>query len=169
MYFILSLFCLVIACVSLLWMSAVDFRKLILPNKLVALFAVCGVGFHASTWDAYGFLSLMDIAFGIATGGGFMLAVRWLAGRYYVRDVLGLGDVKLIAAGGLWLGPEHILIAISVGACAGAILGIFYNMYLQMRFGQSESLGKTVVPAGPGFALGIILLALWTFRGYGLF
>jgi leader peptidase (prepilin peptidase)/N-methyltransferase len=65
-----------------------------------------------------------------ACGAFFPSICLWLAGWFYLklrhRDGLGLGDVKLIAMVGAFLGLNHALFTLIVGSVAGTIIGIAY-------------------------------------------
>lgn len=114
---IFALFCLLIGLILLGALSYIDLKTHLLPNELVLGFACGGFVFHLCTLFHY--LSLSDMALGALIGGGMLYLIRGIANYWYDEDTLGLGDVKLLAAGGLWLGPEFILIAAAAGAMAG--------------------------------------------------
>lgn len=66
---------------------------------------------------------------GVLIGGGSLYAVAWL---YYLirRDYgLGMGDVKLLAAIGGWLGYQSILTTIFWGSILGSIVGVGVIIY----------------------------------------
>lgn len=90
-------------------------------------------------------------------GGGLLLAIRTIANGYYKTDTLGLGDVKLMAAAGLWLGVEHVLIALIIGAGAGVIHGGIYWVYLNFIKHKKTSFHRLKLPAGPGLIIGIVV------------
>jgi leader peptidase (prepilin peptidase)/N-methyltransferase len=160
---ILSVLCLGSALIVLVILSIIDLKTFLLPNKLVALFALLGVGFHLST----SFLHTLplDALFGALAGGGLLYAIRFVGNRIYDADTLGLGDVKLMAAGGLWLGVDFILIAITLGALAGFFHGIGLALYLKIVKQQTFSLNRLNIPAGPGFAFGTVVAAVIKFLG----
>jgi prepilin signal peptidase PulO-like enzyme (type II secretory pathway) len=148
----------------LIALSVIDLKEKILPDKLVAGFAALGLAFHIST--SFTYLSLIDMGLGALMGGGLLFAIRTLANKYYGRDTLGLGDVKLLAAAGLWLGPHFILIAMSIGALAGIAHGAGESFYRWRKTGEKPNLGALSVPAGPGFAAGIVITAILQFWIY---
>jgi len=67
---------------------------------------------------------------------------------------MGLGDVKLVAALGAFLGFPSIFLSVFVGSFIGALAGIFLLITGQKRFRQQ-------IPFGPYLALGAILTLLW--------
>ncbi len=161
---IISLLCLLGSVLLLLLLSIIDLKTFLLPNIYVAPFALLAPIFHLTT-DFY-YLDLHGILLGGATGFLILYLIRAAGNKYYGQDSLGLGDVKLLGAGGLWLGYEGVLIAMTVGAFAGLIHGIVYALVIKLKTGKPYNIRRLVIPAGPGFALGIILVGGWMFKGH---
>lgn len=154
--------CLTGALILLISLSIIDLRTRLLPNALVLPFALLGVAFHITT--SWHYLAPLNMAFGAAMGFGILYGIRFIANRIYKQDTLGLGDVKLIAAAGLWLGPDGILMALSLGAFCGMLHGLGVALYQSAKTGQKINLNRLEIPAGPGFALGIILMGLYQYN-----
>lgn len=148
----------------LLSLSYVDLKIRILPNEMVLGFLVCGVIFHLTT--LFRFLPPEQAILGACAGFVLLYLIRTLANRYYGQDALGLGDVKLITAGGFWLGIEGIFLALTLGATAGLLHGIAGAFVKSKRVKQPLALKGLEVPAGPGFAAGIVVTGLWQFRDF---
>ena len=141
----------------LIHLSTIDLKIRLLPNVYVAAFALCGVMLH---FVAPQFLTFQDMAFGALCGYGFLYALRFVANAYYKQDSLGLGDVKLLGAAGLWLGLNGVLLALTLGAFAGLLHGVGVALYLSVKNKQKPNLSRLAIPAGPGFAVGIVLAAV---------
>lgn len=115
---------------------------------------------------------------GMALGGGILWLIGWVGGRVYGRDAMGFGDVKLLAAGGGFIGPGGVVLALMVAALTASLAGLG-NM---VRFlclvrararsrGTSREFGRAFrvarvagryLPFGPYLALGIgIALLGW--------
>jgi leader peptidase (prepilin peptidase)/N-methyltransferase len=156
---LLALFC---ALATLCILSVIDLREGLLPNEYVMAFAIQGAIFHLAT--AYHFLSIENMALGAAIGSGFLYVMRAVANWIYREDVLGLGDVKLMGAAGIWLGPYYILMALTIGAAAGLLHGIGTALAQKIKTGTMPSLNKLSLPAGPGFAAGILLTGMMHFQ-----
>lgn len=137
-------------------LAVVDFRSRLLPNIYVAPFAILGVCFHALL--DFTLIDPISMGLGALGGGGMLWLVRWGANAYYRTDTLGLGDVKLMAAGGIWLGLEHIFLAITIGAFFGVIHGIIVAWHT-----KSWDLRTLSIPAGPGFILGLLCVGGFKF------
>lgn len=145
----------------LYFLSKIDFKQGILPNELVLGFGIVGFVFHITTLFYYA--DVIDIGFGMVIGGGLLYLIREGANWYYKQDTLGLGDVKLMAAAGVWLGPQGILIAMTLGALAGFLHGVFVALRTKIVNKVDINLGKLSIPAGPGFAIGIIAAGIYKF------
>lgn len=148
-----ALLCLLAALAVLVILSVIDLRTRLLPNRWVIIFAALGAGFHLST--AFYILTPLAMCGGAITGGVFLLAVRCVANRLYRTDTLGMGDVKLMTAAGLWLGPPGILMAITIGAASGVIHGLMLAVMTAFRTKNWPKMTQFSLPAGPGFAVGI--------------
>jgi leader peptidase (prepilin peptidase) / N-methyltransferase len=138
-----------------------DLRHYLLPDKYVFTWGVTGVLFHTVTHFAL--LSPGLMVAGSILGGGLLWVVRYLGTRYYGQEAMGLGDVKLLLAAGLWLGPEHTTTAILVGAAAGLVHGLVVAAAISIQTKTPFSIRRLVIPAGPGFIVGIVAVFLWAF------
>ncbi|MBN8520931.1 MAG: prepilin peptidase [Alphaproteobacteria bacterium] len=155
--------CLILAGLLLVILSVIDLRVRLLPNIYVLPFALLGVVFHLTT--SFDLLSSPhDMVIGGITGFMILFLLRLAGNHYYGQDTLGLGDVKLMGAGGLWLGVEGILIALTLGAMAGVIHGLSYAIYSKAVRKAPLRLSHLSIPAGPGFALGIAGVGIWYFH-----
>lgn len=161
---ILSLFCLGGAVFLLILLSIIDLKTFLLPNIYVAPFALLGVIFHIAT-DFY-YVSLQDMIIGSIAGYTLLYVIRHFGNKYYGQDSLGLGDVKLLAAGGLWLGYEGVLFAMTLGAFAGLLHGLIYATYIKFKTGAPFNVKRLVIPAGPGFAVGLVLVGAWMYKAH---
>ena len=162
----ISLICACAGLSVLIILSAIDLRTWLLPNKWVATFGLLGIAFHACM--RFSLLSPSEMIFGALIGGGTLYIIRMGGNAYYKQDTLGLGDVKLLLAGGLWLGIEGVIIAITAGAFAGLLHGILYALIKAVREKSPISLKRLMIPAGPGFCIGIVIAWCWQFWGYWL-
>lgn len=99
--------------------AVVDVRQHRIPNYLTVPVALLGFLFHAVTQGSAG---LLIAGAGFAVGFGLLL-VPWLIGGG------GMGDVKLLAALGAWLGPMMLLITFALSALLGAALAAGLMFY----------------------------------------
>lgn len=162
MLLIVSLFSYFLIFALLVALAYRDVKEYILPDYLNAALALSFMAFHISTgWQ---FVTPAEALGGAFMGGGLLLLIRAAANKFYQTDSLGLGDVKLMTAAGLGLGHPAILIALSAGAFAGLLHGL-YIAYAHKRVNKGKiPLGQTNVPAGLGLTIGIALIILYQFR-----
>jgi len=106
---------------------AFDVRTRRIPNWLTFGAALVGLAYAALT-DGWS---------GLGTSAGGWLAGAALFFPFFALGGMGAGDVKLLAALGVWLGPaESVWVAIFSGM-AGGVLGLavaFARGYLQTAF-----------------------------------
>jgi len=161
---IISMSLIIVAIGLLVILSAIDLKTRLLPDFYNISFAFCAACFHAMT--AFSILSFDDVVTGALIGGGFLYAVRFVANSIYKQDTLGLGDVKLLFGGGLWLGPQGVLLAITLGGIAGLIHGLTVLGIQKLKGHNTESLSHFSIPAGPGFAVGILAAGVFIYKDF---
>jgi leader peptidase (prepilin peptidase)/N-methyltransferase len=122
----------------LLAITLTDLERRIIPNKILLVAAVLGVAIAAATDPG----SLPERAIAAAGAGGLL----FLAALAYPRG-MGLGDVKLAAVMGLFLG-RNVAPAILVALLAGSLVG------LAMMARHGAAARKRAIPFGPFLALG---------------
>ena len=83
------------------------------------------------------------------------LDVRAVGSILYKQEAMGLGDVKLMAVLGAFLGWKGILLTFLLGCLAGAVFGAGY-------FLVKRRLRGVQVPFGPFLALGAMLVIFFT-------
>jgi leader peptidase (prepilin peptidase)/N-methyltransferase len=139
--------CLVVLTTALGALAVIDFRTGYLPDVIVAPLGVVGL-IVALAGSPIG-VTWPTALIGAALNGAVFYALRWVVTKLKGREAMGLGDVKLVAAGGLWLGPAalpYIMAVGGLGTLAGALIG---GLVTRKPVWQGE------MPLGPGLALGI--------------
>ncbi len=121
-----------------------DLERRIIPNKILLVAAIGGLAIVAVADPS----SLPERAIAAAAAGGLLLA----AALAYPRG-MGLGDVKLAATMGLFLGRE-VGPAILVALLAGSLIG------LAMIARHGAAARKRAIPFGPFLALGGVVALL---------
>ena len=91
-----------------------DLRSGRIPNWLVLPFLVIGVA--VSGWQ-HGWSGVGASLEGICLG-------TVLFGIFYILGGMGMGDVKLCAAIGAWIGPWQLLTALVITGLAGGVMAI---------------------------------------------
>jgi leader peptidase (prepilin peptidase)/N-methyltransferase len=133
-----------VLCAVLVAITLTDLDLRLIPNKLVLAGAVVAVAVVAAT-DAD---DLVERGIAALAAGGFL----FLVALAYPRG-MGMGDVKLVAMMGLYLG-RAIAPAVLIGFAAGALVG----MTMIARHGAEAR--KQQIPFGPFLALGGVI-GLW--------
>jgi leader peptidase (prepilin peptidase) / N-methyltransferase len=123
---------------TLVAITLTDLERRIIPDRILLVAVVLGVAIAAATDPA----SLPERAIAAAAAGGLLFA----AALSYPRG-MGLGDVKLAAVMGLFLG-HSVAPAILVALLAGSLAGLA----LIARHGAAAR--KRAIPFGPFLALG---------------
>jgi leader peptidase (prepilin peptidase)/N-methyltransferase len=143
-----ALACLAVLTICLVWLSVVDLKTGYLPDPLQIALAVAGLGVAVVgspigvTWKA--------ALLGAGINGGVFWGLRWLVSRLKGREAMGFGDVKLVAAGGLWLGP----LALAYIMAAGGILTLLGAGIVGVA--TQKPVWRGEMPLGPGLAAGIL-------------
>lgn len=126
---------------ALVAVTLTDLDRRVIPNKVLLVAAVAGVAIAAAGDPSS--LPERAIAAAAAGGGLFLVVLAYPKG-------MGLGDVKLAAVMGLFLG-RNVAPAILVALLAGSIVGLA----LIARHGAQAR--KRAIPFGPFLALGGIV------------
>jgi leader peptidase (prepilin peptidase)/N-methyltransferase len=121
-----------------------DLERRIIPNTILLAGAVAGLAVVAATDPA----SIPERAIAALAAGGILLAIAVA----YPRG-MGMGDVKLAAVMGLYLG-KAVAPALFVGVLVGAVVGI------SVMVAQGGGARKLAVPFGPFLALGGVVALL---------
>ena len=155
--FTLPLIPLILTVPFLLALFIIDVRHLILPNQLVAILAALGAVLMAIQMLAG---DILNLALSHLGGALLFAGVIWLAatvtGRVLKKDALGFGDVKFMAAAGLWLGASYLPFMLICAGIAGVVCGLFYRIIFK----------NPVFPFGP--SLIISLYVSFILKGMGI-
>ena len=103
-------------CIVLAIATFTDLRSRRIPNWLVLPFLVAGVG--VSTW-MHGWTGLGTSLEGLALGAVLYGILCFMGG-------MGMGDVKLVAAIGAWVGPSQLFFALILTAMAGGVMALIW-------------------------------------------
>ena len=94
--------------------TATDLRSRRIPNWLVLPFLVAGVVVSGWVQGRHGLAQSLE---GVLLGALVMGILAALGG-------MGMGDVKLCAAIGAWIGPSQLIVALVVMALAGGVIAL---------------------------------------------
>lgn len=128
---------------SLVALTATDLAALILPDALTLPLA--GAGLLLAEPEG-----LADCLAGAVAGWGAFQAIGWLYRRLRGKDGLGMGDAKLMAAAGAWVGwqglPSVVVLAASLGLAWTAAEAVLRRRPLE---------AGARLPFGPFLCLGL--------------
>ena len=158
---------------GILWASWIDYKDHRVPNWLNA--AIAAAGFTAQAWF-FGWPGVGIGALGLLVGFSTLI-VPWL------MHGMGAGDVKLMMAIGVWLGPWYTFLSFCVGAVAGGVIAVtmilstgrLYHAYGNLltiaskvskpstvfsEFGSAKSFGDTsqLLPYGVPLTIGTLMV-----------
>lgn len=131
----------------LLISSVIDLRHMIIPDEL-------SLGLVVTTplvvWLLPGY-TWQDALLGVLIGGGSLYFIAWV--YWITRKIsgMGMGDVKLLAGIGGWLGWQSIFPIILYSSLLGSVIGV--SIMLMQR---KKDL-KFEIPFGPFLAVGALL------------
>ena len=144
---------------SLLALALSDLGSFLIPDAIVLPLVPCGLAVAAFSADEP-LAAVLEHALAALFGFAFFAGLGWAYRALRRREGLGLGDAKLMAAAGAWLGwqplPLVVLLAASMGL-AGALLA-------RARTAGAGDWRLAKVPFGAPLAAAIFLL--WLARSY---
>ena len=136
----------------LIALAAIDVEHLLLPDRLT----LPGIAVGLAVQPLVGWGGFVAALAGAALGGGILLAL-W-GGWYLLRgeEGMGLGDVKMLAMIGAFLGWQGVVVALFSATLLGSLVGLGLmvggrgGMKSQLPFGLFLSLGGALALfAGP--------------------
>jgi leader peptidase (prepilin peptidase)/N-methyltransferase len=148
---------------SLIAIAFIDLQHRIIPHVLSLPGIVVGFAFALFPFSS---LSWIDSLVGIVAGGGFLLVVALAFEKMTGRQGMGMGDVKMLAMIGAWMGWRALLFIVLLSSLAGSLIGA--AVLLMSRKGM-----RTSIPFGPFLALGSLIFLffgqdiVWWFNRLG--
>ena len=121
----------------LLEMSIADIKYMIVPDQLIMLLVLTGLGFIRH--HAFG---VMDCLLGAAVGFGVLLIIALISKIFYKEPAVGGADIKLFAALGLALGTDGIIAVFVIST----FLSAGHFIWLMVRKGAKLTDERPMVP-----------------------
>ena len=133
----------------LLSVAVIDYKLQIIPNRLNLTMFEIGLIFaflHSFTDVAI----TINMLLGMLVGGGIFLLITLLGGLVYGKEAMGLGDVKLMGALGLYFGLTNIIIVSLLSFLIGAVLSILLLVFKIKKMDE-------YIPFGPFIVIGAFI------------
>jgi leader peptidase (prepilin peptidase)/N-methyltransferase len=131
---------------SLVCLAYIDLRTFRLPDALTLPLVIFGFCFNALAIEP--FASIQDSIFGAILG----FALLWLTNYFYQlakkQDGIGMGDAKLLAALGAWLGWQAIPGLLLIASLSGVLGGLLWLYWHEKGYQRAFPFGPFLVFAG---------------------
>ena len=138
--------------VILAYLAYIDLRTFRLPDAITIPLIILGICFNS--FSSVQLVALSDSIIGAFTG----FAALWLFNRLYRyfknQDGIGMGDAKLLAALGAWLGWEARPGILFFASVTGLIGGLAW-----LKLNKQNS--RSAFPFGPFLVIAGIIELLW--------
>ena len=137
----------------------IDLDHQIIPNELVIAGLVGGVILFINNlytpFQIYADQRWWNPLLGLVAGSGFLLGVSLIGLALYKGDeVMGMGDVKLFAPIGLFLGWRMTLLALFISVVLAGMSSL-----VLMLLGKANR--KSMIPFGPFIVSGVFITIMW--------
>lgn len=139
--------------IILVAISVIDLKSMTIPNGLVISLLVTAV-LYSVTKLVFPNMFNEPMSWFEPLIGFFAASVPLLLVAIISKGGMGGGDIKLMAAAGIFLGWKGILLALVSGSLVGAIVSI-----ILMIAGKKSR--KDMIPFGPFLCMGILFAALF--------
>ena len=137
----LSLIKYIILTPMLLSAFVIDYKKQIIPNRLNLTMFEIGIVI-AFLYGISNIAITIDMLLGMLAGILIFLVIMLIGSLFYGKEAMGLGDIKFIAALGLYFGLANITTISIVAFLIGAISGIILLITKRKK-------GNEYIPFGP--------------------
>ncbi|MBS1802886.1 MAG: prepilin peptidase [Acidobacteria bacterium] len=159
---------------ALIALGVLDAEHLWLPNWITLTGIGLGISLNCAhlvlaDWIAEGSsiglpgtiaVSLLAVSIPALASAGLILLIRWVYWLIRRREGIGLGDAKLMAMLGAWLGLSGALLSFGIGVVMGAFFALVALAVPAARR-DSETWLAAKLPLGTFLCVGGIVSALW--------
>ncbi len=133
---------------ALLVLFVIDLKERVLPNVITLPGVVVGLAFSLAGPPGW-----LDSVIGVLVGGGGLFLIGEAYYRIRHEEGLGMGDVKMLAMIGAFLGWKLMLLTLMLSSAIGALAGV---AILASRKGDL----KYALPFGTFLAIGALFASL---------
>jgi len=132
----------------LIIISFIDFNLRVIPDTLSVSLFLAGV--ILSPLNDIVNRSFKFSLLGVLLGGLSIYLIAFIGEKIYKKEVIGGGDIKLLAAGGSFIGI-NIVYAFLIACFLGSFFGILFILLKKRKYSD-------FIPFGPYIAAGILLI-----------
>ena len=93
--------------------------------------------------------SLTDLFYGPLAFGGFLAILRWVGGKIYKKEAMGIGDVKLAVVLGFMLNLKLAVVALYTSFISASIVGVYLI--------ASKRKSERILPFAPFLSFGAVM------------
>jgi leader peptidase (prepilin peptidase)/N-methyltransferase len=136
----------------LLYLSYIDLRSFRLPDVITLPLIVLGLCFNGNS--SLRFVNFETALWGALLGYGVLWLLNFLYRMVKKQDGIGMGDAKLLAALGAWLGWTVLPSLLLIASLAGIVGGLIYLQWKRQN-------ARNAFPFGPFLAFAGIIELLW--------
>jgi leader peptidase (prepilin peptidase)/N-methyltransferase len=133
---------------ALVALAYIDLDTWLLPQEIT--YPLLAVGLLSPLWNRA--LSWREVLIGAAAGYGLFAAIALFGEKVLKREVMGWGDVWLLAGIGAWLGWQALLPVVLLSAAQGAAVGIVLLVLGKTPDGEPKPkppVAETPMPEAP--------------------
>lgn len=132
--------------ITLVIVSFIDSKTMTIPDSLNIFIAIIGL-----TWSLSSpYINLIEVALGSIAGALPLFIIDRLTMLIVKKYGFGLGDVKLMAACGVFLGWQLVAVAFFFAFVTGALFGIYLILIKQAK-------KDSYMPFGPFLCFGVFI------------
>jgi leader peptidase (prepilin peptidase) / N-methyltransferase len=155
---------------SLIVITFIDLKHMIIPNVITIPGTIIGLIFNAllTDWEKsrdllgmfsfslenfFGILNevpFLDSVFGLIIGGGLLFLIAFLYIVIRKTEGMGMGDVKLLAMIGAFLGWKGVVFVMLISSLLGTLTGLSVILYKKGNL-------KYALPFGPFLSLAAVI------------
>lgn len=138
---------------SLVLLAYIDFKKKIIPNKILLAMLILRlilIGIEALLYRNMIYSILISSFLGLIVGGGAFLLVAFI-----LKNSVGMGDIKLVAIIGFYVGIENLFSCVICSLLISLICGVALILAKKIN-------SKDMIPFAPFLMLGTFITLIFS-------
>jgi len=167
--FIVSLFAFIF---YLVIAGFIDWEWKIIPDKIsfgLMIMGIISCPFNFLLPGNYAGQKVIQSLVGPLAGGGLLFLISFLGEKFFKKEVMGFGDIKLLAGMGSILGWQGVLVTGIISSIAGGVFAILGLLFGFLKRRQYLPFGPFLVVGGIVSLFMLIVLAqnsfIWDVKG----